>query len=374
MIFLKGYIIKIHFNVIILRIKQLIKQYSKKSYKYIIQNDYDIAEINKRSAKWVYDHEIAKGKVYKKYLKINTGLCAYFTYPSADPNALEIVQLGSDLISWLFLFDDEHGEGRVHVGENIFIEKSELVKKLNTYRKLLNEAKLPKNPSPFHVSLLDFVNRAKSLTNDEKWQARFAHAMGVYFDGCIEEYDYRRKKKGLDLDSYFNLRAKSIGVYPVFELITLYQNSNPFNMSKVYNPELLNKYKYHSALLCSWVNDIFSLEKELQEGEENNIVIVLNKTLSLLDYEKAREKAYEYNQKDLKKLEDILYIFRTTGELYPDLENFLYRLRHWAIGNLYWTICSGRYEIEIKDIEYLCHNFSKFSIPIIVQEAISKLI
>ncbi|MFX1396513.1 MAG: terpene synthase family protein [Promethearchaeota archaeon] len=344
-------------------IKKLLTQYSDSKYNYSLDNECDVEKINANSAKWVFKNGLVCGKIFERYKKINTGLFSKLTYPYNDPNSLEIIQLGSDLISWLFLFDDEHGEGRVHVGEDRFIEKSELIEKLNSYRKLLETEKLPTNRSPFHISILDFIKRVEKLNPDKKWKSRFSKAMGLYFDGCIEEYDYRRGFNHLNIETYFNIRSKSIGAYPVFELITLYQGSNPYEIENEYNSDLLEKYLYHGALLCSWVNDLFSLDKEISEKEANNLVMVLKNEYALKDYDLAREKACEFNKADLNQLKTIKNIYFLTNSLHPQLNNFLNRVRLWTIGNLYWTIITRRYKLNRKDIEVLFKSVNKLNLP-----------
>lgn len=351
-------------------VKKLIKQYSKSRYNYEITNKSDVNTINKNSQAWVFKHGLARGLVFEKYKMINTGLFSYLTYPYNDFNSEKITQLGSDLISWLFLFDDEHGEGRVHVGINEFINKSELIEKLETYRNLLKIKQLPKNPTPFQISLLDIVKRIELLNPDKNWDVRFSKAMGLYFDGCIDEYDYRRGLKKFDVKTYLNIRAKSIGAYPVFELISLFPSSNPYKNGQNFDKELLIKYLYHGALLCSWVNDLFSLDKEISEGETNNLVMVLKNEFNLKDYDIAMEKACDFNKTDLNQLTTIKSIFKFSNTLNPQLASYLNRIRIWTIGNLYWTLTTRRYKIKPEYREQILQTINEFNIPVQIKALI----
>jgi len=95
-----------------------------------------------------------------------------------------------------------------------------------------------------------------------------------------------------------------------------------------------------AALLCAWVNDVYSFQKERQDGDPLNLVSVLASEYGLSIAEAMGAAAEVFNT-DLAMFEEDMVTLESVGE---DLRCYLEGLDDWVHGNLAWTGLSGRYK------------------------------
>ena len=259
---------------------------------------------------------------------IRCGSFAAHTYSRAPR---ELVQLGADLIAWLYLFDDRVGEGH-EVGS-----VAALRHRFGSYEHVLRWHELPRDPQPLHVGLLDLIERASRLGATPEWQARFTTSMTRYFDGCALELPYRQRGEPPGVIDYTYIRSLSVGAYPVFDLIEL--GSGLFLTD--HEAQRLRPARYLASLLCAWVNDIYSFPKEREDGEPLNIVaaIVHERGLSPAD---ALQAAIDRYNADFARFDD--FIMDACEQLPgPAVRDKLTGLLDWVHGNRAWTQLCGRY-------------------------------
>jgi hypothetical protein len=264
-----------------------------------------------------------------RHAAIRCGSFAAHTYPSAPP---AVVELGADLITWLFLFDDRYGEGLPQD------DVASMRARFATYERTLRSGELPEDPSVFHRALLDLRARALTLANED-WLDRFADSFQLYFEGCLLELPFRRAGRPPNVEQYRQLRAWSIGGFPVFDLIEL--ASGVLTHEEAALPEL-KQLREATALLCAWVNDIYSFPKERSDKEPLNLVSVLEWHYGL-DSNDALGAASEVFNTDLDVFEYVSDIIREKRPS-PALVAYLDGLDDWVHGNCAWTGLSGRYQ------------------------------
>jgi len=219
--------------------------------------------------------------------------CAKLSIYSFIGGDLEYVIWGADLIAWLFIFDDFHGEARSHESQ---VELDSLARSL----KESAEKGLSTQPdSPLHNGLANLSRRGFDL--DDNWSTRFSNSLESYFSGCHQEYGYRVQGQRLDFNTYRNVREHSIGVYPLLDFIerlTISEESlAPFRQKQVFVD-----FDRSICLLCAWVNDVYSYPKEKSDKDPNNLISVLirDSGISLNDAENA---AIEVIHQEFIKLE-----------------------------------------------------------------------
>ena len=296
-----------------------------------------LTRVSKRNVEWARRLGLVSDDLAAQRLAaIRCGSFAAHTYPTADE---ELVQLGADLISWLYLFDDLYGEGRP--GDDV----ETLRERFSIFEATLRGGMLPEPPCPFHRALLDLRARVLACLNDgandgsdDTWIDRFADAMAAYFHGCELEHPHRVAGVPPEPNEYRRVRSLSIGASPVFALIEL--QTGRLSREERESPQLRELCKT-GALLCAWVNDIYSYPKERVEGEPMNLVATL---------------AHHYSLVPDEALGAAVQVFRTDAAMFEALHDALeYRpvsatvrdyargVRRWVRGNAAWTGLCGRY-------------------------------
>lgn len=288
------------------------------------------ARASAESIEWATRFELVNGShAVAQARGIRCGSCAAHAYPKAAP---EIVSLAAKLITWLFLFDDAHGEGRnMH-------DTREMMEIFQTYETVIRTGRLPANPTTFHVAILDLRQECIRQHATPDWVARFADSMSLYFKGCILEFPFRRAKRAPSLGDYRRLRAWSIGMPPVYDLIELAMGETLTNEESGRSD--LESLRERAALLCAWVNDVYSYSKEKREGDQMNLVVALANEMGLSEPEAFVAAAEVFNM-DLMEFDEQLKQLETCAP--PRVVKYAHGLRDWIRGNFSWTGTSLRY-------------------------------
>jgi hypothetical protein len=298
------------------------------------------ARVSAANIFWAARFELVTNDIANQALRaIRCGSCAAHTFPRAPE---EVVTIAADLIAWLFLFDDRYGEG----SSDDTIEGMQ--ERLATYESVARTGRLPAESTPFHRALLDLRARGRELASDaDEWSARFSRSLGAYFQGCLLEHPFRRSDKRLDLEEYRRVRALSIGLFPVFELIPL--AGATLSTSDLAHPTVA-RIQMTAALLCAWVNDVYSFQKETKDGDPLNLVSVLANEYGLSVAEAMGAAAEVFNT-DLALFEEDV---ATLDGKVEGLDDYVQGLRDWIYGNLAWTGLSGRYRVDSRSRASAC--------------------
>jgi hypothetical protein len=287
----------------------------------------DAAEV--QAAAWVASLGLVDGeRGARRFAAIRCGSFAAHTYPRASA---EIVELGANLISWLYLFDDAVGERCEDVHE--------LERALSGFERLAFAGELPPAPTPFHRALHELRARIGAAGGDAL-VTRFAYSLRRYFDGCLLEYPYRTTGRSPSLSVYRSLRRWSIGGLPVFDLIEL-------TLPRPLDDVMIGKESYWrlrdtASILCAWANDLYSFHKERHDRDPHNLVSVLMRERDLSDDQAFADAVRLYNA-DLAAFERLLDSF-TLAPSSTRLEiAYMRGLCDWVYGNHQWTRTCRRY-------------------------------
>jgi hypothetical protein len=286
-------------------------------------------EADAECARWVVAHELVSGKrSLDRFARILCGSCAAHTYPTAPA---PVVELGAHVIGWLFLFDDAYGEGKADR------EMRALMARFAAYETTLRTGRLPLDPTAFHHGLLD-IRRQGLERGGAEWLSRFADSMARYFDGCVLELPHRRGNTQPSIEEYRKLRSWSIGTLPVFDLIEL-ATGHVLPPEEAWLPALAD-LRERAALLCAWVNDVYSHAKEARDNDPLNLVSILSEQSGLTMPEAFGAAAEVFNA-DLGEFEIESAAILTSAS--PGLRAYVHGLADWVHGNAAWTSASRRY-------------------------------
>lgn len=261
-------------------------------------------------------------------------------YPHATGADLD---LGVDLMSWFFLFDDLFDGPR---GEN-----PEEAKRLTDAVAAALDGPLPASAPPIAHGFADIWRRTcEGMT--PAWCARSARHWRNYFDGYIDEAESRFCDTPADSAAqYLAMRRHTIGVQPTVDLA---ERAGRFEVPhRVFDSAVVSAMLQIAVDVNLMLNDIASLEKEEARGEQNNMVLILrrengwskNRSISHIQGEvHARLEQFLLLESCLPKVSEIYRL--DTGE-----REALERYRTDAVrpvirGSYDWHRSSGRYDAE----------------------------
>lgn len=244
--------------------------------------------------------------------------------------------LCTDLIAWLFLFDDEFADGECRR------DPEALGAIHRQFGGVLHAHTRPPGPplprsSAWVNSLGELLGRFDAVA-PRSWTRRLRGSISDYFRGCEAECRMRAKGRWPSSSEYLSFRDCSIGVYPMLDLIEF---SSGVYFDADTDVQALANCRRFAALALAVTNDIYSSKKESAESESFNAVAVLER-----EYSVSRDIALEMAERLHALLRDACASsvaqakarFRT-----PALESFEQGFADWCAGNLRWSTECPRY-------------------------------
>ncbi|MFI1869971.1 pentalenene synthase [Streptomyces jumonjinensis] len=183
-------------------------------------------------------------------------------YPSAVGADLD---LGVDLMSWFFLFDDlfdgPRGDDPKEAG------------KLTDAVAAALDGPLPGTAPPIAHGFADVWRRTRQGMTPA-WCARSARHWRNYFAGYVDEaFSRHRNAPYQSAGHYLAMRRHTIGVQPTVDLA---ERTGRFETPhRVFDSAVLSAMLQIAVDINLLLNDIASLEKEEARGEQNNMVMIL---------------------------------------------------------------------------------------------------
>ncbi len=299
----------------------------------LINNKYgSFDHIEKNSISWADHFKLLDDlNCAKAYEQLNSGRVGHYTYCYSDN---ERTQIGTDLIGWLFMWDDVYPDGKFRREPEMLAQVSQ------KYMQVYSSGNSALQNSAFSHSLLDLKNRMSQFAS-EKWISRFKYTYRDYFDGCLKEVFYRSSNLIPTFEQYKDFRHQSIGGYPILDFMEIAHNS--FVSDTVFESSLFQDFRKSSALILALTNDYFSLFKEELEQDSFNAIVCLrnehqvDKSVAIAMYVDAHFQEVE----KIRFLEEEIKI--KWGAASP-AARYCVSARTWMQGNLDWAMQTPRYQ------------------------------
>jgi len=194
---------------------------------------------------------------------------------------------------------------------------------------------------PFEVAFSDAWERTQHAT-DAEWRHWFATTIREYFHACTWEAGNLDAGTLPSLEKYMAMRPYTAAAPCNVCAITYAENIHlPY---EVYRHPVVRQLMHLPARIVCWVNDLFFLGKEQQQGDRHNLVLVLQQERGL-SLEEAIAAAACIHEEDLARyleLEQQLPVFDNATS--QELARYLTCLRAMISGNLEWsTVDTNRY-------------------------------
>ena len=177
---------------------------------------------------------------------------------------------------------------------------------------------------------------------DDAWMARFIANVALHFQANEWEAHNRVLDRVPPVSTYVAMRQHSGAVFTAFDLIELVEDLHISEQTR--NHAVVRQILRMANNCICWVNDLFSLAKEIEEGNPNNLVIaVMNeRRLSLAD---AMMAAVDMHNTELSALQTLVGDLPGLGvTVDQDLRDLIGGVRSWMRGNLRWSEQTLRYQ------------------------------
>jgi 5-epi-alpha-selinene synthase len=272
------------------------------------------------------------GPQHRRFCKAKFAWLTALTHPTISQDDLELV---TDWHTWLFSHDDICDASQVGWDPDRLAAMDE-----DLISVLLGGTRVNLK-SPLACALNNICQRLLCRTN-RNWVERFAWDVQRYFQGNYWEATNRRNNHVPDLATYTKMRLHTGAVFSCFDLIGITEeiDAHAAFFEYAYVQQLMVMANHH---IC-WINDIFGLEKEMREGNMNNLVLVLqNQHQSSL--QAAVDKAMAMCDAEIRAflgLESRLIAFE--GQQGDQLRCLINGMRAWMGGHINWYQETGRYQ------------------------------
>jgi len=224
------------------------------------------AEVNSQTTQWAEHLQLAEPALRDEIIRSDVGDWAGRVLPRSEAHALRLV---SDLLFWVFTFDDEYCE-RGPLGR----DPGRLAGALSW---LIRAVEHPESPiqtdNPVANGLRDIVKRIATLASP-RFTADFVEAVGGYFLAKVWEASFRQRQEQPTLEEYMLLRCPSGMTCAFIRLLELGGSGELTAQERDCRPicALVDMI----GLVQSLDNDILSYHKESRESYSLNAVTVLS--------------------------------------------------------------------------------------------------
>lgn len=274
----------------------------------------------------------------KQYQRLNAAKFAWLAGLTQPSISAADLKLTADWYTWLFFHDDVCDV--TVVGR----DPHQLATITNRLFEIL-KGNTPTNQDPPLVRALYNICQRLTCRANSLWMQRFIDSVEQYFEGNLWEATNRQQSTTPDLATYTKMRLFTGGVTPCFHLIGVTQHIDPWSkfFEHPHVQQLITLANHH---IC-WVNDIIGLEKEIKEGNMNNLVLVLQQEYQITLQEAIDRAVQMCNTKMERFLELEMNLPSYSKREEIDLQRFVNGLRFWMRGHLDWYARTGRYEVQL---------------------------
>lgn len=260
------------------------------------------------------------------------------THPHARHDHLQLI---SDWHAWLFLRDDKGDESDAANRPN------ELSTGDNRFLDILEGAEPAYYDEPLAHALYDLRSRLLACAHanalSEVWMRRFVRVMREHLEATQWEASNRARGVSPNVATYVSMRRLTGGLSIITELEEIIEGRHLPMEVREHN--IVRRLTEASHNVVCWANDVFSLDKELRNGEVNNLVIVLSKVEGLTLRESV-DRCVELHNAEMHTFVDLaarIPLFWPEAD--AKLQLYISALRARIRGVLDWSSDSARYRL-----------------------------
>jgi hypothetical protein len=294
----------------------------------------EVELIQARSVLWARDLGlVGEGAGLDRLRRSRIAWLAARAYPRGDVRTL---QIAADWTTLFCLLDDhiERLPGAAAVAE----ELAALTARLESGASAGDD-------TPMRRAMLDL--RERLLAEGAEHLRRFQARVRELFAAFVAEAAERSAGRIPDPDGYVPMREVTVGLHVEFVIGEL--------IAEVGLSPIARRHPLRVALaraasnIVGWANDIYTHEKEIQQGEVHNLVFVLAKAEDLALAE-ALARAVEMHDREVEEFVALVRAVEVDGRIADAdrdaLRRYAAMMTAWVRGHLDWGRETGRYVAE----------------------------
>jgi 5-epi-alpha-selinene synthase len=296
-----------------------------------------LEQVRSYTLEWVQRfHLVQQETVLQHYLAADLSQFSCRVYPNANVEELCFID---NWVSWITQFDDwfdDSGLG-MRPGYIYRIHQHLLA--------ILQDPPLAIPQGPIAEALSDIWQRADTLASSA-WKRRFAQHHADYFAACRWDAENRVRKHVPDVQAYIENRRNSVANTISFDMFDLSEHID-FS-AKIDEDESFQAILRAANNIVAWINDVYSLKKELAHGDVCNLVVAVQyaQHCSLQD---AVNHVCAMVEAETRSFQAMVQDFPTySPEFDHSIRQYLFDLGKWIRGPLDWYHRTLRYV----DVEY----------------------
>ncbi|KAG1725838.1 isoprenoid synthase domain-containing protein [Suillus lakei] len=298
-------------------------------FQYPLRQNPHCDPVSRASEQWLLNGARLVEPESTAFLQMDAGALTAACYPDADALHFRVCV---DFLNFIFTIDDWMEFGIIDARGARESCISALRDPINFHTEEL-AAKMCKS----------YFSRFK-MTGGPGCTERFIQAMDLFFIALAQQVDDHAQGRTLDLKSYITLRRDTVCCKGVFALIE-YAAQIDLPGEVVSHPVFVAMEEAANDHL-SWVNDIFSYNKEQSRHDTHNIVPVLMLEQGL-DLQGAADYTGRLIADSVKRFEDNRGILPLWGEeIDKQVALYVEGLQNWMVGSLHWHYDCLRYAGE----------------------------
>ncbi|MGH3086609.1 MAG: terpene synthase family protein [Rubrobacteraceae bacterium] len=294
----------------------------------------DAKEIHVESVEWARRLGlVTTAEAYEKALEGRLGWLAGYFHPTAGREKLRLI---SDWCAWMFLRDDL-------VDDANFFRHPERLASLDTrFLDILRGADPAKEDYALSAAIANLRERLRPEVPAALWMRRFIRSVKEHFDSTLWESINRARGIVPDLATYNRMRPITGGMDVDTNFIEI--ATGIYLPPEVHGHRVVSSMTRISSLSICWMNDLFSLQKELARGDVHNIVLIIQNQEGLT-LDEAIKKAVEMNEDEVRSFLELEKELPSFGPAIDgDLQKYVSILKTRMSGNLDWSMESARYK------------------------------
>jgi hypothetical protein len=287
---------------------------------------------------WVKDFRLIQGETaLQRFARGRFAWLAARCHPNANKEELIVI---AKWHVWVFLFDD-HFDDSERGSQPEYMESA-----LAHFLSVLSDP-AARPQCPLAEALANLWGRIILLT-DPQWQKRFISGLAEYFHAALVEARWRAQGgPPPDLEAYINNRDKAGGVMPALDILEIPQHIN-FPASLPGSPTVRTLRRAVCRFIC-WVNDLYSLRRELANGETMNTILVITQVYQCtLQQAVDRIKAMIDEQIHLFQETELALASHSSPDMKDAIQHYTFEMRGALRGYLDWLHETGHYSVEIQ--------------------------
>jgi hypothetical protein len=303
-----------------------------------------VEKADKHTSHWVSKHQLVpSSERWNNYHRQKFTWMVARMFPTADLNALSIA---ADLNTLLFILDDQFDEQD---------EATDMIKQRDQFEQLVtalidimkhNKQISLEKGGPVLSAVSDFWKRIRKL-GTLGWQVRFIESLQQAFAANL--WRIENVSQQISLEKYMKWRPIFSGASFFAYLLEAIENF------RLPDYVFLDATVQRLIQLCSnsicWANDLFSFNKEFEQGDEMNLVMLIKHKRNC-SITTAIQEAVNIHDVEVKQFQELAKQLPSFGSVTDEqLSRYIQALSVMMRGNIDWSISdTERYSFTILEL------------------------